>query len=307
MKKAMTTPSKDQAQVGRVLERPSGAQIQTREPLRDLVVFFILAFGLSWLLWLLPLLKANGWAQLPEIVGLPGMFAPFGPSIAALWLTGRQSGREGIRTLLRRGWSLDFDVRWLWPTVLLMPVVGGVTVAVMALTGQSIQWEFGAPWQAWVPIFFQVLLLNALAEEFGWRGYALGRMLRRGSALKASLVLGALWGLWHLPLHLIEGTIQSAIPVYQFVLQQMVLAVFYTWLYNHTRGAVSVAILFHAVGNVVGAAVPSWTTDRGRWIGFGVQVVFAIGMLVFWGPRHLSRSPEGRYEPAPAQASAQTG
>ena len=60
---------------------------------------------------------------------------------------------------------------------------------------------------------------------------------------KASLVLGALWGLWHLPLHFIEGTVQSAIPVYQFVLQQMVLAVFYTWLYNHTRGAVSVAII----------------------------------------------------------------
>jgi hypothetical protein len=111
--------------------------------------------------------------------------------------------------------------------------------------------------------------------------------------------LGALWGLWHLPLHFIKGTVQSSIPVYQFVLQQTVLAIFYTWLFNHTRGAVSVAILFHAIGNIVGAAVPYWTTEQGRWIGFAVQVLFATGIVLIWGPQHLSRSPAGRYSPAP--------
>ena len=111
-----------------------------------------------------------------------------------------------------------------------------------------------------------------------------------------------LWGLWHLPLHFIDGTVQSAIPVYQFVLQQMVLAIFYTWLFNNTRGAVSVAILFHAVGNLMGAAVPHWTTDQGRWIGFAVLVVFAMIVTLFWGPQHLSRSEAGRYKPRPDES-----
>ena len=79
----------------------------------------------------------------------------------------------------------------------------------------------------------------------------------------------------------------------------MVLAIFYTWLFNNTRGAVSVAILFHTIGNIVGAAVPHWTTDQGRWIGFGVLVVFAAVIVVIWGPQHLNRSPAGRYEPPP--------
>ena len=175
------------------------------------------------------------------------------------------------------------------------------STAVMTLVGLPIEWEFAPPWQALVPTFFVILLLNALPEEYGWRGYALGPMLNRSSALTASLILGLLWGLWHLPLHFIEGTVQSAIPVYQFVLQQMVLAIFYTWLFNNTRGAVSVSILFHAIGNIVGAAVPYWTTTLGRWIGFGVLVVFAIGILLIWGPRHLSRLSAGRYEAAPDQ------
>lgn len=270
----------------------------TRQLLGNTVSFFVIAFAISWLLWLPQVLDTNDLVHFPEFVGILGMFAPFGPFVAALWLTGRQGGREGIRKLLKRGWSLDFDKRWLLPAVLLMPAVGLITVAVMAVVGLPIQWEFAAPWQALVPTFFVILLLNALPEEYGWRGYALGPLLDRNSALAASLILGLLWGLWHLPLHFIEGTVQSAIPVYQFLIQQMVLAILYTWLFNNTRGAVSVAILFHAVANIVGAAVPYWTTDLGRWIGLAVLVASTAAILLIWGPQHLSQSSADRYKPA---------
>jgi membrane protease YdiL (CAAX protease family) len=273
--------------------------METKKPTRRTVSFFVIAFAISWLLWLPQVLDSNDWVQFPEFVGILGMFAPFGPFVAALWLTGRQGGLEGIKRLLRRGWSLDFDKRWLLPTVLLMPAVGLVTVVVMTLVGLPIQWEFAPPWAALVPTFFIILLLNALPEEYGWRGYALGPMLNRSSAIMASLVLGLLWGLWHLPLHFIEGTVQSAIPVYQFIIQQMVLAVLYTWLFNNTRGAVSVAILFHAVANIVGAAVPYWTTDLGRWIGLAVLAAAMAVIVLIWGPQHLSRSVAGRYRSAP--------
>ncbi len=273
--------------------------METKKPLGKTVSFFVLAFAISWLLWLPQVLDSSDLVQFPEFVGILGMFAPFGPFVAALWLTGRQGGLEGVKRLLRRGWSLDFDKRWLLPTIFLMPVVGLITVAVMTLMGHPIQWEFAAPWQTLVPTFFVILLLNALPEEYGWRGYALGLMLSRRSALTASLVLGLLWGLWHLPLHFIEGTVQSAIPVYQFVLQQMVLAVLYTWLFNNTRGAVSVAILFHTVGNIMGAAIPYWTTDLGRWIGLAVLVAPTAVILLIWGPQYLSRSAVGQYQPAP--------
>ena len=181
--------------------------METRQSLGKTVSFFVIAFAISWLLWLPQVLDANGWVQFPGFVGILGMFAPFGPFVAALWLTGRQGRLQGVKRLLKRGWSLDFDKRWLLPTILLMPAVGLITVTVMTAVGLPIQWEFAAPWQALVPTFFVILLLNALPEEYGWRGYALGAVLDSSSALAASLILGLLWGLWHLPLHFIEGTV----------------------------------------------------------------------------------------------------
>jgi membrane protease YdiL (CAAX protease family) len=199
-----------------------------RESAGGLVSILTLAFAISWLLWLPQVLTSNDLARLPEATGALGVLAPSGPLIAAFWLTSRQSGLAGARILWKRGWSLDLDRIWLLPTILLMPIASLITVAVLTLMGQSIPWEFGIPLTALVPNFVFINLLNVLPEEYGWRGYALGPMLRRRSALTASLILGATWGLWHLPLHFIDGTVQSAIPVYQFVLQQMHLAVLYT-------------------------------------------------------------------------------
>jgi hypothetical protein len=231
-----------------------------------------------------------------------GMFAPFGPFIAAFWLTKRQNGWEGVKGLWKKGWSLKFDKIWLFPTILLLPLVGLVTVVVLNFIGQPVQWEYGVSGLALLPTFVFIYLLNSLPEEYGWRGYALGPLTNRFNSLLASLILGFLWGLWHLPLHFIEGTVQANIPVYQFILQQIVLAVFYTWLYKNTRGVVLVSILFHTVGNMVGAAVPYWTTDLGRWINFGVLVIFAIVIVAIWGPEHLNRSeskPGKQIKPPP--------
>ena len=257
----------------------------------NLTVFFILSFVISWLLWLAPLLRSNDLVQLPEFTEIFGMFAPFGPFIAAFWLTRRDHGKPGTKSLWKRGWSLDFDKMWLVPTIFLMPVIGLVAIAVLKLMGESIQWDAGISLIAALPTFIFIYLLNALPEEYGWRGYALGPMQTRFNALTASLILGALWGLWHLPLHFIEGTVQANIPVYQFILQQMVLAVFYTWLFNNTRGSVFIAILFHAIANIVGAAIPYWTTNQGRWIGFIIQALFAVAIILIWGPQHLSKAP----------------
>jgi hypothetical protein len=105
---------------------------------------------------------------------------------------------------------------------------------------------------------------------------------------------------WEL-LGLIEewaGLLLLIVPLYQFVIQQMVLAVLYTWLFDNTRGAVSVAILFHAVGNIVGAAVAYRTTDVGRSSGLAVLVTSTAVILLIWGPQHFGRPAADRYRPA---------
>ncbi len=253
--------------------------------------FFALTFTFSWLLWLLPLLKSNGFPDLPESVGLLGMFAPFGPAVAAFWLIWRESGKTGAKRLWQRGWRLSFDKKWLIPALLLGPLVALFTAVIMLATGRSIAWEYGIPPLMIVPIFLLIYVTNALPEEFGWRGYALDPLQKHFNALPASLILGLIWALWHLPLFFIAGTTQQAIPLYQFILQTMLLAVFYTWLHNNTGGSVLIATLFHASANTAAAAVPTWTTELGRWLNFGLLVVMA-GIVVWrWG-RQFSRRLE---------------
>ncbi len=257
---------------------------------RKLVNFFVITFAFSWILWLPQVLKFNGFPDLPDIVGLPGMFAPFGPAVAAFILVWRHEGREGIKALWLRGWRLNFKKIWLLPALLLGPVTVLLTVFILIVVQGSLSWENGIPAAMVIPIFLLILFTNALPEEYGWRGFALEPLQKYTTALGASLILGAIWAVWHLPLFFIEGTTQAAIPMYQYFLQTIVLSIFYTWLYNNSGGSIMIAILFHAVANTSAAVVPFWTTEIGRWINFGLLVVAATVVLSIWGSKRLTKS-----------------
>ena len=101
--------------------------------LRKTWIFFVLTYAISWLLWLPSVLRSNGIYDLPEIVGLAGMFAVLGPTIAAFILVGRESGKAGMGRLLRRAIATGFGKRWWLPTLLLMPIIGLLTAAVLSL------------------------------------------------------------------------------------------------------------------------------------------------------------------------------
>jgi membrane protease YdiL (CAAX protease family) len=260
--------------------------------LRKTWVFFVLTFAISWLLWLPSVLRTNGYPNLPEIVGLAGMFAVLGPTIAAFILVGRESGRAGMGRLIRRAFATGFSMRWWLPTLLLMPIIGLLTAAILSLLGTEIP-DWTAPTLVTALVTtITILFIGGGLEEFGWRGYALDRMQNGKNAVVASLVLGFFWGLWHLPLFFMEGTTQAeaAIPIWEFILQIMVLSVLFTWLYNNTGGSLLVAILFHTIGNTTGALLPPYfATEIGRWVYFGLLLITSIIIVLIWGHRSLNR------------------
>ncbi|MCP4164317.1 MAG: CPBP family intramembrane metalloprotease [Chloroflexi bacterium] len=268
--------------------------------LRRTWVFFILTYAISWLLWLPGVLRSNGYDDLPEIVGLPGMFAVLGPTIAAFILVGRESGRAGVSRLLRRAFQTGFGKGWWLPTLLLMPVIGLLTAGILLLLGERTpDWSAPTLLTALGTAVF-ILLIGGGLEEFGWRGYALDRMQTGKNAVVASLVLGFFWGMWHLPLFFIESSTQyrGAIPLWEFVLQIMVLSVLFTWLYNNTQGSLLVAILFHTIGNTTAALLPPYfSTEIGRWIYFSLLLITALIVVLVWGWRTLNR---GRPLPQPS-------
>ena len=177
-------------------------------------------------------------------------------------------GKSGLGALFRRLGQVRNPLSWYAIVLLLPPVLLWVAIGVHMLLG-------GAPIAyAWSG-FFSALVLGGLyaglGEELGWRGFALPRMLARQPALAASLLLGVLWGLWHLPEALAIGT--NPVNFSFLVLSLTAYAVLFTWVYNHTKGSLFLMVLFHAA--LTTAAMMFLTPQRD-------VIVYILYVILLW-------------------------
>jgi membrane protease YdiL (CAAX protease family) len=236
-------------------------------------VYFLLVFGFSWAAWLPVAAAARGMITLPASSTLD-LLGAFSPTLVALALTFRSGGLRGVRALLGRlrrwkvapGWyafALATPAALSLLTTGIHILLGGQSPdfahpPVLALYPAPLE-AFGAgPWPFLPFIFLQQLLLgSAMGEEPGWRGYALPRLQARWTALASSLVLGVLWGLWHLP-RLLAGDSPVASSLGWLLLGIIPWAVLYTWLYNGTGASLLLPLLLHAATSTTGLflAVP---------------------------------------------------
>src|SRR5215470_3175396 len=223
------------------------------------LAFFGLTYGFTWLVLLPALLAARGLiaSPVPDLAFIA--LAQFGPSFAALLLVWREEGRSGVRHLLGRAFDLRIPARWLLPT-LLVPLALGATAALVYRAIGGVPSPSGLLAQPWliVPSFLFILLLQGpVPEEFGWRGHALDRLQARWSALTSALVLGVVWGLWHLPLFFLSAAGIYTLPFGPWLAQVVASSVLVTWLYNSTGRNLLVALLWHAMNNLSLALFPT--------------------------------------------------
>ena len=247
-----------------------------------LVVFFVLAYALSWWPWIL------------YAFGLyPAPIASFGPFLAALVVLAITQGKSGIGGLLRRMVRWRVGLRW-YAVALLLPV--GIALAATAL---NVLLGARAPsaadlggWTGLFSTFAVVLLIPGIGgtwEEPGWRGFALPSLQAGRSALVASLILGAVWALWHLPLVVATGQM-GGWDIVIILAWTLVL----TWVYNGTGGSVLIVMLFHAMFNTVSISFisPMFSgadSVRQSWLLAAVWCAVAVAVVVVAGPKHLSR------------------
>jgi membrane protease YdiL (CAAX protease family) len=226
--------------------------------------YFVLAYALSWACWI-PLAIAKTWASFPFIV-----FAILGngmPSLLGVVLTALVSGKAGLAGLFGRLGRVRVPLIWYAVVLLLIPALRlaaagipallGLATITVALSGVTVLGGLGA----------------GLLEELGWRGFALPRMQARRPAFTASLLLGALWGAWHLPLTIAQGLPLTAAGLIRFVFSVLMLtawAVLFTWVYNNTSGSLFLMVLLHAVAYTAGSAI-----QPGNWIGSALLLLLA--------------------------------
>src|SRR5918994_2796212 len=220
------------------------AQLIRRYPL---VTFFILVFGLTWVVWV-P--RASG-----APLGIVGQAWTWVPAIAALLAAALTGGRAALRELGAR--LVRWRGGWQWYLgVILGPAAFSLVVAgVYAMLGGS--WAEAAPSAIregplmMLSLFLVILTLtDGLGEELAWRGFALPRLLTQHNALVASMILGVIWALWHLPLLWTEGSPMYHQPGWLPLLDITAKSVIFTWVFLHTRGSVLLAMLFHGATNL---------------------------------------------------------
>ena len=186
--------------------------------------FVALAYTFSWTLWGLAAL--GGGTVLFLIGGL-------GPAVAAGVVTRLTGG--SLRGWLRPMWRWRVHPGW-WAYALGLPALLYAFVSLaLQLTGAPIDWSLVVDrLPSYAATFVFVLFLGGGLEEPGWRGFGLPLLQQRLSPVRATLLLGLAWGVWHVPLY---GPAGFVVP--------MVLAFFYTVLWNRTR-SIGLCILLHA-------------------------------------------------------------
>jgi len=274
-----------------------------------LVSFFVLAYAGTWLFELPYVLSGDGSGLLPYRSRLLAWTLPvsifMGPFLAAFVMTGATEGREGVGRLLRRFvlWRPGF--RWYLFALVGIPVLVVLSVTAMPGVLESFQGHGALAPLPLLGVFVYVIFLGGpLGEEPGWRGFALPRLQSLHGPLVGSLILGPLWGLWHLPLFWTPWNKLTAFNVVVYVLVTTSLAIMYTWAFNKTKGSLLIAILIHAAFNWTTVAVAPLfpapiLSDYGLLPILGGFGAFAVGLIALTRGR-LGYRTEAEATPADA-------
>jgi membrane protease YdiL (CAAX protease family) len=222
--------------------------------------YFLIAFGLTWAYELLVFGVLH--ISFSSSVLWPLLLTLVGPTLAAFLMTVVTQGRVGILQLLRRYMLWRVGIRWYLlvllgiPAMFLLPyLVQSEAFSAFRLPGLAFLLDY-------LIVYFITLVFGGpLGEEGGWRGFALPRLEQHSGPLAGTLLLGVLWGLWHLPLFLLvpgyngagTGFVGILMPFGAFVIAVVGMTVLFTWVFNNTRGSIGLAILLHASINTAPA------------------------------------------------------
>jgi membrane protease YdiL (CAAX protease family) len=265
--------------------------------------FFAATYALAWLIWTLAILQQGEQSNLLLVV--LGASVPSLMGIVFTYLTQDRTGRRDF-------WVRVIDIRrigWPWLAVifLVLPVLNAVANLVYTFLGGTppsladLGKTLANP-GLMLQLILANLIISGFSEELGWRGYALDRLQQRWGALAASLILGLVHGLWHIPLFFIPGITQGEMGLFSlgalvFLAGTVAGAVVFTWVYNNTQRSILAAILIHFMVNLcldllVGlqGALPT----RYSVVYTGVLILLDVLIVAGWGASTLT----GRHWPA---------
>jgi membrane protease YdiL (CAAX protease family) len=255
-------------------------QVAARHPV---LYYFILAFVLTWAFILPMLLGQDGLGifpyRVPEslylILFICASFA--GPTLSAVLLTAAVDGKAGLRVFFRRYAQWRVGWRWHFVGFLAYPLL--YLGAAMLYQGMAPLQSALSGWTAFFTVYLPALLIIpgilTWGEEPGWRGFALTRLQENKSPLIASLLVGFMHAIWHLPAYfLISGPVAAGpFDPQVFLLNTaniMAITFIWTWIFNNASQSILIAFLVHSSSNATLQLMRTWLPN------YPVQAIYTV-------------------------------
>jgi len=161
----------------------------------------------------------------------------------------------------------------------------------------SIPDRFSQNFFSLIPIAIFSLFFGPIPEEMGWCGYALGKLQGKFNPLAASLILGCVWFVWHIPLFFIPDSYQNSlvvnrqIPLWFFPVNINLQTIIMTYIFNQTCGSTLSAVILHFSVNFCGEVFA--ISRRGAYFQILLWAFAAAAICLHWSRTKNSdnRSP----------------
>jgi len=272
-------------QDGRTSSRQPDDAAPTGRAMPSLVSFFVLAYAASWTCWLAAeKISSETQPPLPAMGALRStllLAGAFGPALAALVLTSRAGGRRGLYALLARMFQGRVDLWWYLFAILYMPAIK-LAVALTHHLASGIWPRFGHEGPLLITTAILLSLPVQSGEELGWRGYALPRLASYFGWPFASVLLGAVWALWHLPLFFVPGADKYGQSFLVYAIGTIAFSVAIAWVYARTNGSLLLTMLMHSAFDQTIGIVSDVLAPGEKPFALGASLPFVLTIAFMW-------------------------
>jgi uncharacterized protein len=251
-----------------------------------IINYFLWVFSLSIPFWILGFVITDTSKIIPINLPISALMAVC-PLLAASILVYQKRKSQGVKALLKQ--TFDYqkirDKKWYFPIIFLMPIIALLSYWYLNFTEILLpkpQLSFSS-----IFIFFFVYFIGAIGEEIGWSGYIIEPMQNKYGVLKASIIIGIIWAIWHI------------IPYYQahqstnWIVWQCMGTVFLriimVWIFNNVGKSVFSMVLFHTMLNISPNLIPNYGSHYDPFVFCMLLMIAVLFIIFFWNAKTLAK------------------
>jgi uncharacterized protein len=261
-----------------------------KSPNKQPLKFFFLVFAISIPLWIIDTI-IHVKTSLMDF-SIIDILAAFIPITVASILVYQEEGYVGIKTLFKRIFDFDRITKKCWYlSIIFLPFfLYFLIYIVILISGFPLVHTLNIPFKS-IPFLFLLFFLGAICEETGYMGYAIEPMQTRFGALKASILIGIPWAIWHYPSIIQQG--HDAVWIAWATLGTVAVRILIVWIFNNTQKSLFACVLFHTMMNL---GRPLFPKDKIHnplvdypEIHYSVIAVVALIVILFWDSKTLAK------------------